>query len=150
MWQFNSLLLFAVCSIVLPKAAEGGNVQLHDELHLNSTTYSENEHLSSFFDVGDDNSDLMMSIDEEEYEDEDDSDFTIVYDEKDGYRTIPLSEMQADEVIPAFDAARDVRFELYTPKNPVQPQLLTLGNYTTVKQSNFNWLHSTRILIHGW
>lgn len=102
-------------------------------------------------------SDTIFSGDEG-YEDDDlaalseiDSDFTIIYDNQNGYKAVPLSEMlNSDEIILAFDAARDVRFELYTPKNPNQPQLLTLDNYTTVEQSHFNWLHNTRMLIHGW
>lgn len=102
-------------------------------------------------------SDTLFSGDEG-YEDDDfaalsevDSDFTIIYDNRNGYKAVPLSEMlNSDEIILAFDAARDVRFELYTPKNPNQPQLLTLDNYTTVEQSHFNWLHNTRMLIHGW
>ena len=124
MWQFKSyFILFALCLSVV------------------------NAKLDSF--SGSYNTELT-SIEGQEYEAEDDSDFTIVYDKEDGYRTIPLSEIQADEIIPAFDAARDVRYELFTPKNPNQPQLLTLGNCTTVQQSHFNWLYPTRILIHGW
>lgn len=61
-----------------------------------------------------------------------------------------LYYITADEVVPDFDVERDVRFELFTPKNPNTPQLLTLGNYTTVKQSNFNWFYNSRILVHGW
>lgn len=81
---------------------------------------------------------------------EDESDFTIVYDKQEGYKKIALSDIQADEVVPFFDVAQDVRFELYTLKNPTVPQILTLNNYTTVKHSNFNWWHQTRILVHGW
>lgn len=80
----------------------------------------------------------------------DESDYTIVYDKQNGYKKIALSDVQADEVVPFFDIAQDVRFELFTPKNPTVPQILTLNNYTTVKQSNFNWWHQTRILVHGW
>lgn len=81
---------------------------------------------------------------------QDESDYTLVYDKQNGYKKIALSDIQADEVVPFFDVTQDVRFELYTPKNPTVPQILTLNNYTTVKQSNFNWWHQTRILVHGW
>lgn len=81
---------------------------------------------------------------------EDESDFTIVYDKKDGYKKVPLTDIQGEEVVPFFDVQQDVRFELFTPKNPTVPQILTLNNYTTVKQSNFNWWHPTRIMVHGW
>lgn len=81
---------------------------------------------------------------------EDESDFTIVYDKESGFRKVPLSEIQGEEVVPAFDVEKDVRFELFTPKNPNEPQLLTLDNHTTVEGSNYNRLYPTRILIHGW
>lgn len=81
---------------------------------------------------------------------DDKSDYTIVYDSQDGFKKIALGDLQGDEIVPYFDVDQDVRFELYTPKNPKEPQMLTLNNYTTVKQSNFNWWHQTRILIHGW
>lgn len=75
---------------------------------------------------------------------EDESDFTLVYDKRDGFKKIPLSDIQEDEVVPFFDIEQDVRFELFTRKNPKVPQILTLNNYTTVKQSNFNWWYQTR------
>lgn len=149
MLQFGLLLrLFAICMIVMPQVAESNSVQLSEKFHLNNTE------IPTF----DNNRNLILSNDDKGYEDEDsaalledDSDFTVVYDKQNGYKIIPLSEMpQADEINLAFDASRDVQFELYTPKNPNQPQLLTLDNYTTVAQSNFNWRYNTRILIHGW
>lgn len=81
---------------------------------------------------------------------EDDFDYTIVYDKKDGYKKVALGDIQGDEVVPFFDVGQDVRFELFTTKNPTVPQILELNNYTTVKQSNFNWWRPTRILVHGW
>lgn len=75
---------------------------------------------------------------------EHDSDFTIVFDKTEGFKRVPLNEINFDEVAPAFDIEKDVRFELFTPKNPKEPQLLTLGNFTTVKQSHFNWWYPTR------
>lgn len=84
------------------------------------------------------------------HSDDDASDYTLVYDKQNGLKKVPLSDIQADEVSPYFDVEQDVRFELFTPSNPTQAQLLTLNNYTTVKQSNFNWWYPTRILIHGW
>lgn len=51
---------------------------------------------------------------------------------------------------PYFSVENDIRFELFTPKNPTKPQILVYNNYTTVKKSNFNWWYPTRILIHGW
>lgn len=75
---------------------------------------------------------------------EHDSDFTLVFDKEEGFKRVPLNEINFDEVAPAFDIEKDVRFELFTPKNPTEPQLLTLGNFTTVKNSHFNWWNPTR------
>lgn len=75
---------------------------------------------------------------------EHDSDFTIVFDKEEGFKRVPLNEINFDEVAPAFDIENDVRFELFTPKNPNQPQLLTLDNFATVKKSHFNWWYPTR------
>lgn len=55
-----------------------------------------------------------------------------------------------NEPKPYFSVENDVIFELFTQKNPTEPQILQLNNYTSVKISNFNWWHPTRILIHGW
>lgn len=146
MLQFKWLsTLFAICMVVIPKVTGSNSIELLGESHSNSIeiltldAYSDNAISSVSFDV------------EDESSVEDDSDFTVIYDEQNGYKVIPLNEMpQADEIISAFDAARDVQFELYTPKNPNQLQLLTLDNLTTLEQSQFNWRYNTRILIHGW
>lgn len=55
-----------------------------------------------------------------------------------------------NESAPYFSVEDDIIFELYTRKNPTKPQILTLNNYTSVKESNFNWRLPTRIFIHGW
>lgn len=81
----------------------------------------------------------------------DDSNLTIVYSkEDDDFRIVPLISPQLEEVLFVFDTQKDVQFELFTPQNPNRPDLLTLGNYTTVKKSHFKWWRQTRILIHGW
>lgn len=149
MFQFKSFLIqFAVYLIVIAKVVKSDSIQLSNEFHINGTEIH-NLNSSNFLFVDDNSSDEATSIYADD--DDEDSDFTIIYDKEYGYKKIPLSEMaQSDEIIPAFDAARDVRFELYTPKNLNQPQLLTLDNYTTVEQSYFNWRYNTRILIHGW
>lgn len=51
---------------------------------------------------------------------------------------------------PYFLAARDVSFDLYTPKNPTEPQILKMNDFTSVKNSNFDRKLPTRMLIHGW
>lgn len=80
---------------------------------------------------------------------EDDSNFTIVRTGSGEYQRVALEDVQND-TSSDFVVERDVRFELFTPKNPTEPQLLTLDDYTSVKSSNFNWWYPTRILIHGW
>ncbi|XP_031623460.1 pancreatic lipase-related protein 2-like [Contarinia nasturtii] len=49
-----------------------------------------------------------------------------------------------------FSVENDVIFQLFTQKNPTEPQILELNNDTTVKTSHFDWRNPTRILIHGW
>lgn len=67
------------------------------------------------------------------------------------FEKIALSDLPNETTIDSdFVIERDVRFELFTPENPTEPQVLVLDNYATVKTSNFNWWRPTRILIHGW
>ncbi|XP_065364464.1 phospholipase A1 VesT1.02-like [Calliphora vicina] len=46
--------------------------------------------------------------------------------------------------------AENVKFYLYTKNNPKTPQQLLVNNVESVKISNFNKAHQTKILIHGW
>lgn len=65
-----------------------------------------------------------------------------------------ISRIHKDQVpnipVPIFAAQHDTRFELFTPHNPSEPDLLVLGNSTSVKKSHFNPKYPTRILTHGW
>lgn len=56
----------------------------------------------------------------------------------------------AENACPIFSAERDVIFQLFTAKNPNEPQILKLNDITTAKNSNFNRKLPTRMLIHGW
>lgn len=94
-------------------------------------------------------SNFMVTVNSDESSEEY-SNFTITYDKRDGFKIVPLTEPQVNEVVFTFDTEKDVRFELFTPQNPSQPHLLTLGDHTTVKKSQFKWWRQTRILIHGW
>lgn len=49
-----------------------------------------------------------------------------------------------------FSPDDDIFFQLYTPENPNDPQIIQLGNETTLLESNFNNTLPTRIVIHGW
>jgi len=50
---------------------------------------------------------------------------------------------------PFFDAYKDVEFELYTQKNPEKHQRVIIDNFDSLKASNFNPQHPTRLIIHG-
>lgn len=64
------------------------------------------------------------------------------------------SEIDYESVLNApeffFNVDQDVRFELYTMKNPFEGQFLELNNDAMVKNSNFNRRRPTRFIIHGW
>lgn len=56
------------------------------------------------------------------------------------------------EPTPYFTVEEGVRFELFTPRNPKEPQIFTLANATATsfQKSHFNRRYPTRIVIHGW
>lgn len=146
MWQFKlHTTLFAVYLIVISQAADDGRSydEVHNKFRLNGAE-------SPSFSVS---KTRVVTFDNEEFEAENfdgstevESNIAIV--KQRGYQIISLAGRY--EEFFGFDVETDVRFELYTSQNPKQPQMLTLGNYTTVKKSHFNWRHPTRILIHGW
>lgn len=49
-----------------------------------------------------------------------------------------------------YDPKKDVKFLLYTRKNPTESQRIILNDETSLKKSNFNVTNPTRLLIHGW
>lgn len=49
-----------------------------------------------------------------------------------------------------FEVENDVKIELYTLKNPTEPQLLVINDTNSIKESNFNPGVPTRIFIHGF
>ncbi|XP_031624118.1 pancreatic triacylglycerol lipase-like [Contarinia nasturtii] len=59
-------------------------------------------------------------------------------------------ESTENKTCTSFLAERDVIFELFTPKNPTEPQILKLNDVSTAKASNFIRKFPTRMLIHGW
>lgn len=54
------------------------------------------------------------------------------------------------KVQPLFEVENEVRIDLFTMKNPTEPQFLIKNNLTSIKESNFNPKKATRIYIHGW
>lgn len=61
-----------------------------------------------------------------------------------------IDQAPNETAVPLFETNKDTRFELFTSKNPTEPQLLLLDNSTTIKNSNFDPKLDTRIFIHGW
>lgn len=55
-----------------------------------------------------------------------------------------------DAVEPAFVPANDVIFTLFTRLNPTVGQVINLNNEASIRNSNFNPAHPTRVTIHGW
>lgn len=54
------------------------------------------------------------------------------------------------ELIKYFNVSTDVQFHLYTLKNPIIPQILSINNTNSFDESNFNYEVPTRILVHGF
>lgn len=54
-----------------------------------------------------------------------------------------------DVPVPHFDAENDVVILLYTRDNPTVGQRL-YRNADSIRSSNFNAGHQTRVTIHGW
>lgn len=54
------------------------------------------------------------------------------------------------EPVPFFNADIGVLFELYTPQNPREAQLLTVGDVQALLATNFDPRRRTRIGVHGW
>lgn len=79
----------------------------------------------------------------------DNENITYIHDKEGNLKKVAIDKA-SNESTPYFSVETDVIFELYTRKNPTEPQFLSLNNYTTVRESNFNWRLPTRILIHGW
>lgn len=60
------------------------------------------------------------------------------------------SEIVATEPLSRFNAASDTRFILFTRSNPTEGQVIPLGDFEAIRNSNFNPSHETRFTIHGW
>lgn len=79
----------------------------------------------------------------------DDEQFTYITDLSGNIVRMAIDEAPNDSV-PFFEANKDTDFELFTLKNPAEPQILLLDNPNTIEKSNFNSANPTRIFIHGW
>lgn len=49
-----------------------------------------------------------------------------------------------------MNISKDLQVELYTLKNPMEPQILVINDENSIIESNFNPDVPTRILIHGF
>lgn len=53
-------------------------------------------------------------------------------------------------VQPAFDAQKDVKFYLFTRRNPEEGQELKIQDITSIADSHFDKNKPTRLICHGW
>lgn len=51
---------------------------------------------------------------------------------------------------PFFNPSNDIRFMLYTRKNPTVGQRIFLGDLASVQNSNYYVGNPTRFTVHGW
>lgn len=49
-----------------------------------------------------------------------------------------------------FDIRKSVKFQLYTLKNPTEPQILLNNDLDSITFSNYDPKLPTRMIIHGW
>lgn len=49
-----------------------------------------------------------------------------------------------------LDVNRDVQIQLFTLKNPIEPQILAINDTNSIIKSNYNTKLPTRIFIHGF
>lgn len=59
-------------------------------------------------------------------------------------------QTMARETVLSSRASPKVGYYLYTSSNPNSPQEINPDNAASLKSSNFNKAHPTRIIIHGW
>lgn len=59
-------------------------------------------------------------------------------------------QMENDPERFAYDPFKDVKYYLYTPQNPNEPQQLEVGNADLLRGSNFDPNRPTRVVVHGW
>lgn len=55
-----------------------------------------------------------------------------------------------EQVEPMFNPESDIHFLVFTRQNPTAGQRISLNSAASVRLSNFNANHPTRITIHGW
>lgn len=51
---------------------------------------------------------------------------------------------------PLLDVSQDVQIQLFTLKNPIEPQILVINDTNSIIESNYNIKLPTRIFIHGF
>lgn len=78
-----------------------------------------------------------------------DAEWTMVPDEAYNLHLVHTRSAMT-EPVPFFNADDGVLFELYTPENPREAQLLTIGDLERLRASNFDARRRTRIGVHGW
>lgn len=74
---------------------------------------------------------------------------TLIQDELGYFHEVDIEKV-INEPTPDFIPHKDVHFELFTPKNPKEAQIIQSQNASELKSTNFNKNLPTRLMIHGW
>jgi hypothetical protein len=80
--------------------------------------------------------------------DEDNHRWSLARDQEGKMHLVDLNPIES-EPEPAFNAVNDIRFLLFTRRNPTASQRITL-DMNTVRNSNWRAAQGTRFIIHGW
>ena len=69
----------------------------------------------------------------------------------DGFGGMKVADLEAEtEINPKFDIPNDVRFLVFTRRNPTIGQVVRFNDMSTVVNSNFMANRTTIFIAHGW
>lgn len=92
---------------------------------------------------------IEVNVENPPPEEIDDPEWTLIPDEN--YQMHLVNTISAkNEPVPFFNAELGTIFELYTPQNPVEMQIIQSGNVLSLASSYFDPSRPTRVVIHGW
>jgi Lipase len=73
----------------------------------------------------------------------------VVPDSKGSLHIVDLRSVE-DSIEPSYVPENDVVFLLFARQNPTVGQVIRFNDPQSIRNSNFNSIHPTRLIIHGW
>lgn len=78
-----------------------------------------------------------------------DAEWTLIPDEEGNLHLVNV-QSALNEPQPFFNVQLGVIFELYTPQNPRDVEILRTNDVTSLANSYFDPSRPTRFVVHGW